>query len=402
MTCRYCGYKIPDGELYCERCGKEVQIVPDYNPLDDVLAAQIRGSIDGGEMPLDDYEYTTERNTQRQKSQTSRRGQTARQAKQMTSSPQERRRQAEKKRAMKRKRRRRVLILLGIGLAVLIALGVIVYQTSYTGQVKKGNKAASGREFEKAETYYKKAISKKPKKAPAYTGLSNVYVQQDDMDKAEELFLDAIDKYPDAIALYEACIQFYVDTKQETEVSVLLEDAPDTIRGELNVYISGQPKFSLDDAEPYDDVQQLSLTASGKAIYYTTDGSTPTTSSTKYTEPILIQEGETTVSAISVNKRGIPSLTASRTYFIELPIEDAPAVAPSTGQYSKATQITIQVPEGYTAYYTLDKTDPTTSSTKYEGPVDMPEGETIFKAVLVNVGGRTSGITTRNYELILE
>ena len=39
----------------------------------------------------------------------------------------------------------------------------------------------------------------------------------------------------------------------------------------------------------------------------------------------------------------------------------------------------------------MDKSDPTTASTKYAGPIDMPEGETIFKAILVNAKGRTSG-----------
>ncbi len=78
---------------------------------------------------------------------------------------------------------------------------------------------------------------------------------------------------------------------------------------------------------------------------------------------------------------------------------DAPAVAPSTGQYSSAVQIEIKVPDGYTAYYTMTGEDPSTASTKYTGPVDMPEGETLFKAVLVNGKGRTSGVTTRNYVL---
>ena len=57
MRCTNCGYEIPDGELYCKRCGREIRIVPDYNPLDDVLAAQVKGGIDGGERPLDDYDY---------------------------------------------------------------------------------------------------------------------------------------------------------------------------------------------------------------------------------------------------------------------------------------------------------------------------------------------------------
>ena len=57
MKCKYCGHKIPDGMLRCDRCGQEVRIVPDYNPLDDVLEAQIKGSMDGTSSPLDDYEY---------------------------------------------------------------------------------------------------------------------------------------------------------------------------------------------------------------------------------------------------------------------------------------------------------------------------------------------------------
>ena len=47
MKCRYCGQEIPEGVLYCENCGQEVRIVPDYNPLDDMLAQQIVGSING-------------------------------------------------------------------------------------------------------------------------------------------------------------------------------------------------------------------------------------------------------------------------------------------------------------------------------------------------------------------
>jgi hypothetical protein len=46
----------------------------------------------------------------------------------------------------------------------------------------------------------------------------------------------------------------------------------------------------------------------------------------------------------------------------------------------------------------MDNTDPTENSEIYSGPVSMPEGSTIFKAVLINGKGKLSGITTRNYE----
>ena len=119
----------------------------------------------------------------------------------------------------------------------------------------------------------------------------------------------------------------------------------------------------------------------------------------EYTEPILLNEGTNEVRAISVNKKGIPSVVVSRTYVIDIPVADAPAVTPSTGQYDTYTEITIQVPEGYTAYYTMDNTDPTTASNVYTGPIEMPEGQTIFSAVLVNGQGKMTQITKRNYVL---
>lgn len=74
-------------------------------------------------------------------------------------------------------------------------------------------------------------------------------------------------------------------------------------------------------------------------------------------------------------------------------------MTPSTGQYDEPQQITITVPEGYTAYYTMDGTTPSTSSTQYTGPVAMPENaQTIFMAVLVNNNnGKLTNVTTRNY-----
>ena len=190
---------------------------------------------------------------------------------------------------------------------------------------------------------------------------------------------------------------FYLDTKQQMSIPVLLEDVDDSVAEKLAEYIISEPQFSLDDEETYEDVQQLELTSDGGTIYYTTDGTEPTTESIKYTEPIQISEGETTVRAISVNKKGVPSKSADKKYTVEFPIEDAPAVSPSTGQYEQATRIEVKVPEGYEAYYTMNGEEPTTASKKYTGPIDMPEGETLFKVVLVNSKGRLSGVTTRNY-----
>lgn len=413
MKCRHCGAEIPDGTLHCNECGAEVRIVPDYNPPDEVLAAQVKGSIDGSRTPLDEYEYRGKNGGQRSRTSSNtavrkgtgsdtRRTSGGSGKKPMT--PEQRRRQAERKRALKKKKRLRALIILGMFAVVVLIAGIILYQFSYRGRVNKGYKALQSQEYDDAEKYFKKAISKKPKKGEAYKGLTEVYLAQDNGEEAETILLNAVDKYPESSEVYEACFAFYITTEKQGEIPLLLDEARTDIVEKLADYDAETPEFSLDDEEPYDDVQQLSLDSSEEAIYYTIDGTDPFYSDTrvKYQEPIQISEGETVVKAVAVNENEIPSLTVTKTYTVELPIEDAPAVSPSTGQYSSATDITIVVPDGYTAYYTMDSSEPTEDSQVYTGPVNMPEGSTIFKAVLVNGKGRLSGVTTRNYELTTE
>ena len=36
MKCQKCGTDIPEGKIYCEKCGSAIQMVPDYNPVDDI------------------------------------------------------------------------------------------------------------------------------------------------------------------------------------------------------------------------------------------------------------------------------------------------------------------------------------------------------------------------------
>ena len=409
MKCRYCGHEIPDGVLYCENCGKEVRIVPDYNPLDDILAQEIVGSINGEPTGLDLSDTERLRRTASQRRTTGRTGtarrstgRTMRGTGAMTEEREARRRQAQRRKAQLRKKRRILLAVMFLILAALIGGIVLIYKNSYNGIVSAGNKALERQEYSEASSAFQRAIGKNKERPEAYTGLSRVYLAQNDPDAAESVFLDAIGEQTGNSDLYGACIDFYIDTDQQMEIPGLLDEATDQVREVLSEYIIEEPQFSLDAKETYEEVQQLTLTAGkGLTIYYTVDGSDPDTGSTKYTEPIQLDEGETTVTAIAVNKKGIPSMPEAKEYVIELPIEDAPAVSPSTGQYETATSIEIKVPEGYQAYYTTDGSDPTTASAKYSGPVDMPEGETLFKAVLVSGDGRLSGITTRNYVLEL-
>ncbi|SHJ90973.1 chitobiase/beta-hexosaminidase C-terminal domain-containing protein [Hespellia stercorisuis] len=408
MRCTYCGAVIPDGMLRCEKCGTEVQIVPDYNPLDDVLAQQVKGSIDGSTRPLDYYENEEYQRAVARTDQRAKPSQPVKQKRQPTQrelrqeAEERRRQQLARKKAIRKRRRQRRLIILSFILVVACVLGFIFYQNSYQGLVRKGNNAFAQKDYTSATDYYNRAEKKNSSRPEAYTGLANVLVAQDSTEDAEALFLTAIDSQPSNADLYEACIQFYTDTEQMTKISILIDGCDDdTVLSALSDYVSDVPEFSLTEGD-YTEVQEVSLSSDGESIYYTTDSTDPTTDSTEYSGAIQLSEGENVIKAISLNKKGIPSLVQTKVYNIEIPVADAPAVTPSTGQYDTATNISINVPEGYTAYYTLDGSAPNAASIQYTEPIDMPVGQTIFSAVLINAQGKSTQVTKRNYMLEYE
>lgn len=417
MKCMNCGAVIPEDQMICPGCGQEVQIVPDYNPLDDVLAAQVKGAVsETMAIHLDQREngrYSTGRTSN---GRTGGRGNTGRTTAGRNGtgrttgriSPEERemrRRRAEKKKMIAKKKKQRAIIIGAVCAVLVVACSVILYQNSYTGRVKKGYRLLTSKEYDEALMCFEKAVSGNEKRSEAYKGMADVYIEQEDLEKAELVYSKAVSAQASNVEIYRAAIQFYVETNQKHKIPLLLDQcSSDKVLTELEAYITDVPEFSLDENEEFDDVQSLELTGNGKAIYYTTDGTDPTASSTKYTKMIKLDEGKTEIRAISVNKKGIPSLVVSKTYTVEFPIEDAPSVTPSTGQYDSDQKIEVIVPDKYKAYYTTDGSNPdpenNPATKEYTGPIDMPEGNTIFNVVLVDQKGRISDITKRNYELI--
>lgn len=87
----------------------------------------------------------------------------------------------------------------------------------------------------------------------------------------------------------------------------------------INLPAAAAPAFSLPGG-PYNSAQTVAITdaTSGATIYYTTDGTTPTTSSTVYGGAITVSASET-IEAIAVASGYASSAVASATYTINLP-----------------------------------------------------------------------------------
>ena len=108
----------------------------------------------------------------------------------------------------------------------------------------------------------------------------------------------------------------------------------------------------------------ISITAaSGATIYYTTDGSIPTVSSSVYSTAITLTEDITVIKAIA-KAASDPFPTIVKTY--DLPVCERPVISVSGGNVS----ITCAT-EGATIHYTIDGSSTTSSSPTYTSPFAM-------------------------------
>ena len=153
-------------------------------------------------------------------------------------------------------------------------------------------------------------------------------------------------------------------------------------------------------AGAYTSTQSVTIadTTAGAGIYYTTDGSSPTTSSTKYSGSIAVSASET-ISAIAVLSGDTNSVIASSTYTISLPQAAMPTFNPSPGTYAATEMVSIgDATAGAAIYYTLNGTTPTQSSNRYTSPIPVASSETI-KAIAIASGYANSSVASATYTI---
>lgn len=106
----------------------------------------------------------------------------------------------------------------------------------------------------------------------------------------------------------------------------------------------------------------ISITSAteGATIYYTTDGSTPTTSSTVYTEPLTENVSNVTIKAIAVKENMITSGVGSGSVMLQ-------CATPVITRVGLTFTLSCSMPTDASLYYTLEGG----SETTYEGPVSF-------------------------------
>jgi len=147
----------------------------------------------------------------------------------------------------------------------------------------------------------------------------------------------------------------------------------------------------------YHSPQTVTLSDSqvGATIYYTTDGSMPTTASAVYATPIVVST-TTSIRAMATYPGLLPSAAVLATYSIVLPQAPAPTFSPSPSTYSSAQSVSLSDTAGLPIYYTTDGSTPTTNSTLYTGPISVTRNTTI-NAIAAGTGYLPSSVATGSY-----
>lgn len=148
---------------------------------------------------------------------------------------------------------------------------------------------------------------------------------------------------------------------------------------------------------PKPQTVSIGTATQGAAIYYTTDGSAPTTSSLMYSAPVPIASNAL-VKAVAIATGIVPSPIAVASYTIS-PVTAAPVFSPAAGTYYAAQAIALtDSSPGATIYYTTDGSTPSVNSARYTAPVNITSNKTL-RAIATTAGAAVSPVSVAAYAL---
>ncbi len=461
LNCPHCGKPMPEEALFCESCGKERQLVPEFEAeinesMDEAISniavqlantqeikpqelardQQIRQQIfeekaNAGELnKKGDPEKESAAQTGASDEETKDGGRDeaadapstaqsdGRNSRDKTSDV----RKPDRKRSGSRTEVSRIggirlpfVLLIASLVVVLMLTGIMSYvlrknQTStYEYQIRQAKMYEQQKDYEQMLIYARKATDIAANSSDAKMLVARAYEGLGKTDEEKIVLEGLLITDPAFSEAYSALIPMYEAEGEYEKIAQLLAGCPDQATiGKYSGYLASPPEFSVQGGE-YSEPVSLKLLASGAGtIYYTVDGSEPTPQSPVYTMPILLDSGKIKVRAIYENNLGIVSRESSAEYRIEIDEAQAqetavPEVLLAPGTYTNPQVVAIAAPpEGYQAYYTDDGSAPGLESRKYAKPIPLPIGASDFQFVLFDEEGNASETVSCHYQFSID
>lgn len=381
MKCPKCGKELVDGHMYCEDCGEEINLVPEFEAeVEDSMAESIQGILDKAEWSEENDESEQLEYQQERKVPKSNLG-----------------------------------FFLSSGFAAIlifvitaaVAGGYTIWKNStFIHEIMVEYYMDDGN-YDKAISYMEEIVQKNPDKLSHKFNLCNIYMEIGQAEKAIELYKTIItdSKYTldEQVAAAEKIIQYYTNMEDYEGAAEFLETLQDrNIQLAFLDYMSSTVKFSQTEGT-YASFITLKLSSEGiGSIHYTTDGSIPTKDSETFQGTIFLEAGENVISAVFINKYGVAGPVVTKTYTIESKKVSPPEVVTYSGTYNCPVKIDIVRNAQTSIYYTTDGTAPDRNSNLYIGNLYVPMGKSVYKFVAIDKKGEISEIVTRDFNIVLD
>ncbi len=135
------------------------------------------------------------------------------------------------------------------------------------------------------------------------------------------------------------------------------------------------------------------------ATYYTLDGSMPTTSSLRYSDPIELQ-ADTVIRYFSVDRLGNTETPASAAYTLELLAPQTTASPPSTVFSKRHISVTLSCSDSQSGcagtFYSKNENDPESAFVPYQGPIRISDN-TVLRFFSVDQAGNREVVQREDY-----
>lgn len=406
MKCANCGAELKVGSIYCYVCGKEAQIVSDYNLLEDDF---LRDVLKEKEKKI--AEQTPEEIIKRQdkaaKAGSEQPGKKSSKAggeqsgkkvsKALGDQP------AKKAKGNRRIKKRVVFAVASMILLIILITAIVLLvnhgrENSYDYQMQQAREYQRQRNYREAERHVLRALELNSDSLEAQLFLADIYVLRGEDKKAVAFLEKLLKEHKDSLEIYQKLIDLYEEQGDSELICGLIEATDDEeVLELLSSYIPDMPKFDLEEGVYTEPISVEILKEGDCSIYYTVNGSDPR-QGIEYQGPIAVRPGDKMlIRAVTCSPYGVFSQEIEGVFQVELEKPEVPNVNPDGGNFYAPQSIHVVVPEGCKVYYTWDGTEPNMSSEQYLQPMAIPEGNNILSLVLVDQYGMRSDVLRCNY-----